>query len=283
MKQKIIKYVLFSNVGLIILAMVILIPVLMIYCSFGGEISDNGYIEGNIEYADEYLSILNDNLVRNNNGYVPLSRIIYFYNNDPDLSFRDLYEKNLDDELKLVKPISDVCNEYFIKSEACLEENLLNSKQNDEYELKPFVPPIDMNNVLITSFFGNERIVFEEYDVHYAWDFGASAKTNVYSIGDGIVKKVRFNQSVNVTDKTNGLGNYIEIDYEYEGKIYTAIYSHLYPKSTNLKEGQIVSSNQKIGEVGTTGYSTGNHLHFQVSLDGNKIDGLNLIDFSSNL
>ena len=153
----------------------------------------------------------------------------------------------------------------------------------DEYELKPFVPPIDMNNVLITSFFGNERIVFEEYDVHYAWDFGASAKTNVYSIGDGIVKKVRFNQSENVTDKTNGLGNYIEIDYEYEGKIYTAIYSHLYPKSTNLKEGQIVSSNQKIGEVGTTGYSTGNHLHFQVSLDGNKIDGLNLIDFSSNL
>ena len=45
----------------------------------------------------------------------------------------------------------------------------------------------------------------------------------------------------------------------------------------------MVSSNQKIGEVGTTGYSTGNHLHFQVSLDGNKIDGLNLIDFSSNL
>ena len=64
-------------------------------CAFGGEISDNGYIEGNIEYADEYLSILNDNLVRNNNGYVPLSRIIYFYNNDPDLSFRDLYEKGI--------------------------------------------------------------------------------------------------------------------------------------------------------------------------------------------
>ena len=94
---------------------------------------------------------------------------------------------------------------------------------------------------------------------------------------------MRFNQTKNETDKNNGLGNYIEIDYDYEGKIYTVIYSHLYPKSTKLKEGEIVYRNQKIAEVGTTGYSTGNHLHFQVSLNGNKIDGLNLIDFSSNL
>ena len=283
MKQKLIKYILFSNVGLIIIGMLILIPILMIYCAFGGEISDNGYIEGNIEYADEYLSILNNNITKNNNGYVPLSRIIYFYNSDPDLSFKELYENNLDDELKLVKPISDVCIEFYINLEACLDENINNSKQYDEYEIKPFSPPIDFSEATITSFFGNERIVFEEYDIHYAWDFAAKAKTDVYSIGDGIVKKVRFNQTKNETDKNNGLGNYIEIDYEYEGKIYTVIYSHLYPKSTNLKEGEIVYKNQKIAEVGTTGYSTGNHLHFQVSLDGNKIDGLNLIDFSSNL
>lgn len=41
----------------------------------------------------------------------------------------------------------------------------------------------------------------------------------------------------------------------------------------------MVYSWQKIATVGTTGYSTGNHLHFQVSLDSKKIDGMSLIDF----
>lgn len=283
MKNKIIKYFLFSNVGLIIIAMLILIPILMIYCAFGGEITDSGYIEGNIEYADEYLNILNENIVKNNNGYVPLSRIIYIYNSNIDLSFEEIYEKNIDTELKLVKPITEVCNEYFFELESCLVENIKMSNQSEEYEIKPFTPPINFKEVVITSFFGNERIVFGEYDIHYAWDFGAKAKTNVYSIGDGIVKKVRFNQSKNETDKSNGLGNYIEIEYEYNNEIYSVIYSHLYPNSTNLKVGQLVNAKQKIGEVGTTGYSTGNHLHFQVSVNGNKIDGLNLIDFSTNI
>lgn len=37
---------------------------------------------------------------------------------------------------------------------------------------------------------------------------------------------------------------------------------------------------QKIAEVGTTGYSTGNYLHFQTSLNGKYVDGLSLIDFN---
>ena len=47
-----------------------------------------------------------------------------------------------------------------------------------------------------------------------------------------------------------------------------------------VKVGDKVSSWQKIAEVGTTGYSTGNHLHWQVSKDGNKVDGMNLVDFT---
>ena len=72
-----------------------------------------------------------------------------------------------------------------------------------------------------------------------------------------------------------------EIEYEYEGNKYRVIYGHLYPHSALVKVGQKVNSWQKIGEVGTTGYSTGNHLHFQVSISGKKIDGMNLIDFTS--
>ena len=281
MKKKIIKLVLGSSTGLITCGFIILIPILMIYNFFGGEISDSGYIEGNIEYASQYKEVLNKYITKKQNGYVPLSRILYFYNEDSDLSFSKIYSNNLDFELKNMKPISEVCLDFYKDLEACSEEEYLNSNQLDEYPYKPFNPPIEFDKTTITSYFGQERVVFDEYDIHYAWDFATSAKTPVYSIGEGIVKTVRFNQDTNVTDTSNGAGNYIEIEYEYENNEYRVIYGHLYPHSALVKVGQKVSPWQKIGEVGTTGYSTGNHLHFQVSLNSKKIDGMNLIDFTN--
>ena len=281
MKKKIIKLVLGSSTGLITCGFIILIPILMIYNFFGGEISDSGYIEGNIEYASQYKEVLNKYITKKQNGYVPLSRILYFYNEDSDLSFSKIYSNNLDFELKNMKPISEVCLDFYKDLEACNKEEYSNSNQLDEYPYKPFNPPIEFKKTTITSYFGQERVVFDEYDIHYAWDFATSAKTPVYSIGEGIVKTVRFNQDTNVTDTSNGAGNYIEIEYEYEDNKYRVIYGHLYPHSALVKVGQKVRSWQKIGEVGTTGYSTGNHLHFQVSISGKKIDGMSLIDFTS--
>ena len=278
MKKKVLKLILGSSTGLIICGLIILIPLIMIYNFFGGEISDSGYIEGNIEYAEEYQNILNKYITKNNFGYVPLSRIIYFYYLDSDLNFEKIYENNLDLELKNMKPISDVCDEYYINLDSC--KNSEYDNQIDQYPYKPFTAPIVFNLTTITSYFGQERIVYDNYDIHYAWDFAASEKTPVYSIGDGIVKVVRFNQLINEIDTSNGLGNYIEIEYEIEGDIYKVIYGHLYPNSSLVKVGDKVSSWQKIAEVGTTGYSTGNHLHWQVSKDGNKVDGMNLVDFT---
>ena len=100
MKSKIIKLVLGSSTGIIVCLFILLIPILMIYNFFGGEISDTGYVEGNMEYAIEFREVLNDNITDNLNGYIPLSRILYFYNEDPNLSFSDIYKNNLDDELK---------------------------------------------------------------------------------------------------------------------------------------------------------------------------------------
>lgn len=281
MKKKIIKLILGSSTGLIICGFLILIPLLMIYNFFGGEISDSGYIEGNIEYASEYQKILNENITKNNNGYIPLSRIIYFYYLDSDLEFSDIYKNNLDLELKNMKPISEVCNEFYSNLDSCKDEEY--DTQLDDYPYKPFVAPIIFSGTTITSYFGQERIVYDEYDVHYAWDFASPAGTPVYSVGDGTVSVVRFNQSKNEIDTTNGAGNYIEIEYEVENEIYKVIYGHLYPNSSLVKVGDQVHTGQKIAEVGTTGYSTGNHLHWQVSKNGNKIDGMNLVDFNQEI
>lgn len=279
MKKKIIKLILGSGTCLTIIAIVLIICILMIYNFFGGEITSSGLVEGNIEYSEDYLKALNK-YVKNNEGYVSLSRIIYFYNEDDDLKFNDIYKENLDTELKMVKPISDVCIEEYSIYDVCDDENIESSNQVDEYSYKPFKSPVNFKDITITSFFGEERIIYDNYDIHYAWDFAGAAKTPVFSIGDGIVKKVRFNQNENKINKENGLGNYIEIEYKIENDIFRSIYGHLYPNSTNLKEGQIVKTGEKIAEIGTTGYSTGNHLDWQLYQNNKVIDGMDLIDFN---
>lgn len=260
--------------------MALLIPILMIYNFFGGEISDSGYIEGNIEYASEYQKVLNKYITKNFIAYIPLSRILYFYNEDSDLSFDEIYKNNIDYELQTMKPISDVCNEHYAKLSVCSDSDIEASNQIDEYSYKPFNSPLKLDKTSITSFFGEERIVYDEFDIHYAWDFAAPAQTPVYAIGEGVVKVVRFNQSTNSINTSNGAGNYIEIEYEIDGEIYSVIYGHLYPNSAKVKVGDVVSSWEQIASVGTTGYSTGNHLHFQMEKNNKKIDGLSLIDFT---
>lgn len=279
MKKKIIKLILGSGTCLTIISMVLIICILMIYNFFGGEITSSGLVEGNIEYSEDYLKALNK-YVKNNEGYVSLSRIVYFYNEDDDLKFNDIYKENLDSELKMIKPISDVCSENYSIYDVCEDENIEISNQVDEYSYKPFKSPVNFKDITITSYFGEERIIYDNYDIHYAWDFAGAVKTPVFSIGDGIVKKVRFNQNENKINKENGLGNYIEIEYKIENEIFRSIYGHLYPNSTNLKEGQIVKMGDKIAEIGTTGYSTGNHLDWQLYQNNKVIDGMDLIDFN---
>ena len=75
--KKILAILLSSTTGLIILLLIILIPVLMILDFFGANITD-GYVEDNMEYAEQYKSVVNKNL-KNSNGYVSLERILYFY------------------------------------------------------------------------------------------------------------------------------------------------------------------------------------------------------------
>ena len=59
-------------------------------------------------------------------------------------------------------------------------------------------------------------------------------------------------------------------------------YAPLYPDSAKVKTGDQVTAGQELAGIGTTGYSTGPHLHFQVKRDGNNIDGMSLIDFTTS-
>lgn len=277
--KKILALLLSSTTGLIIIAIIILVPILMIMDFFGANITD-GYVEDNMEYADQYKSVVNKNF-KKNNGYVSLERILYFYLEDESLTFDEIYTDNLDKESKKMLPISGVCELAKYKNfDVCKEENISESGQIDEDQAKPFSPPIDFTSSTITSFFMEQRVVFGKDDVHEAWDIANSAQTPVYSTCDGKVESVSFTQSQNVTDTSNGGGNQIKIGCEVNDLTYQVWYAHLFPNSAKVSKGQPVTKGQQIASVGTTGYSTGNHLHYQVSLDGKTIDGMSLIDFT---
>lgn len=277
--KKILSILLSSSTGLIIVSIIILIPILMIMNFFGANITD-GYIENNGQYAEQYRSVLTKN-IRNNNGYVSLERILYFYLADNTLTFDEIYDDNIDKESKRIIPISEVCqiNKYKVL-DVCRSDYISTSGQIDEEQAKPFAPPTDFSNSTITSIFMEERIVFGNSDIHEAWDIATSSQTPVYSTCDGIVEYVSFTQEENATNTSAGGGNQIKISCEINDLVYQVWYAHLYPNSFKVFTGQAVFKGQLIASVGTTGYSTGNHLHYQVLLDGQTIDGMSLIDFN---
>jgi len=272
------KIVFGSSIGMVTMALIIIIPCLMILDFFGANITDD-YVENNMDYADQYKETLNKAL-KNGYGYVPLNRILYFYLEDDKLSFYDIYVDNIDRESNKMKPISDVCTLPKYKTfSGC--KDLDKSDQIDEEVNKPFVSPIDFSKATVTSFFMEERIVFGKADVHSAWDLAAGNKTPVKAVCDGDVIQVSFKYSENVTDKNGGGGNQIKIKCEVDEDVtYTIWYAHLYPGTAKVKENDKVTAGQEIAGVGTTGYSTGPHLHFQVQYNGNNVDGMSLIDFS---
>ena len=272
------KLVFGSSIGMVTMALIIIIPCLMILDFFGANITDD-YVENNMDYADQYRETLNKAL-KNGYGYVPLNRLLYFYLEDDKLSFYDIYVDNIDRDSNKMKPISEVCTlpKYKIYS-GCKE--LDSSDQIDEEVNKPFIPPIDFSKATVTSFFMEERIVFGTAGVHSAWDFAAGNKTPVYATCDGKVIQVSFKYSENITDKNGGGGNQIKIKCEIDDEVtYTIWYAHLYPGTAKVSEGQLVKAGDELAGVGTTGYSTGPHLHYQVQYNGNNVDGMSLIDFS---
>ena len=98
---------------------------------------------------------------------------------------------------------------------------------------------------------------------HHGIDYANVRGTSVAASADGVVTRAaggcgEGNQSCN-----GGFGNVIYVKHTMSsGEVYTTVYGHL--SSINVQTGQQVSQGQVIGEIGSTGNSTGPHLHFEV-------------------
>ena len=98
---------------------------------------------------------------------------------------------------------------------------------------------------------------------HYAMDIAISAGTPIYAANDGSVVTAAWHSSY---------GNYILLDH---GNGKSTLYAHC--SGLAVSSGQSVSKGQVIGYVGSTGYSTGNHLHFEFRVNGQKVNPANYV------
>ncbi|HKS00879.1 MAG TPA: M23 family metallopeptidase, partial [Arthrobacter sp.] len=96
-------------------------------------------------------------------------------------------------------------------------------------------------------------------EFHWGQDFAAACGTNVYAADSGVVRAVGWHPW--------GGGNRVEIDH---GNGLITTYNHL--QGIGVKKGQTVQVGQLIAKVGTTGSSTGCHLHFETILNGKHTD-----------
>lgn len=241
---------------------------------------EENYVSNNSLYAKEYISVVNK-YIKEEKGYVTLSRIMYFKLENNNLTYDEIYFDNLDLEKKQELPISKVCDMKKYKNyRVCVKESIKDSGQNDFYTTKPFSKPIDFNVASVSSFFMQNRNIGAS-NIHKGWDLSASAGTPVYSICDGVVEYVTFpygSNNKNMLDKSGD--NRIKLKCFYNNETYDVYYMHLYPYSYKVKQNDKVYKGQTIAGVGTTGMSTGNHLHFQINLNGKEIDGMKLINFN---
>lgn len=136
-------------------------------------------------------------------------------------------------------------------------------------ETARIVVPVPAGRYSLTDGFGWRYDPFTgERRFHYGTDFGAADGTPILAAADGVVT---------VVGTGGGFGNLIVITHTVGGQTVATGYGHMWADGVYVHEGQRVSAGQLIGAVGSSGYSTGAHLHFEVHPGGwssPAVDGL---------
>jgi murein DD-endopeptidase MepM/ murein hydrolase activator NlpD len=116
----------------------------------------------------------------------------------------------------------------------------------------------------ISSHFNKKRFhpILKRSRPHLGTDYAAATGTPIWTVGDGTVVRAEFNR---------GSGNFVEIQHN---NTYTTKYLHMSKFGAGIKKGVRVKQGQVIGYVGSTGLSTGPHLHYELIKNGKHVDAL---------
>lgn len=181
---------------------------------------------------------------------------------DVDVTIREINEtqselKKAEDELKAAAAAMD---REIARKEKELEAQM--AAQGGIVSEKGFTWPLAMKyNVLSSLYGGRKHPVTGRPNNHTGIDVPAPGGTPILAAKSGVVLTATYNSSY---------GYYVVISH---GNGQSTLYAHMKSRPP-VKEGQTVKQGQTVGYVGTTGSSTGNHLHFEIRLNGDRRDPL---------
>ena len=184
--------------------------------------------------------------------------------------FEILYEKFEDDNNKVRDTGKIIYASMYVNGE---ELNLYNFKYNNEeeyYDIKgkritKSLMKTPINGARLSSSFGMRKHPILGYNkMHRGTDFAAPSGTPIMASGSGTVTRARW---------CGGGGNCVKIKHN---STYETIYAHMKAFAKGIKEGRKVKQGQIIGYVGSTGLSTGPHLHYEVIVNGKKVNSQKL-------
>ena len=122
-----------------------------------------------------------------------------------------------------------------------------------------------INGARLSSAFGMRKHPIDGFNkMHRGTDFAAPKGTPIMASGNGIIKKAGW---------CGGGGNCVKIKHN---STYETVYAHMSKFAKGIKKGVRVKQGQTIGYVGSTGKSTGPHLHYEVIINGKKVNSQTL-------
>ena len=185
-------------------------------------------------------------------------------------SFQIIYEVFEDDNKKIIETGKIIFANMILRR----QENELyffeNNKKEGHYDkngksAKKALMKTPINGARLSSRFGMRKHPILGFNkLHRGTDFAAPKGTPVMASGDGIVIRSRW---------CGGGGYCVKIKHN---STYSTVYAHLSKFASGIKEGVRVKQGRVIGYVGSTGMSTGPHLHYEVIENGKKINSQKL-------
>ena len=166
--------------------------------------------------------------------------------------------------IETAKRLDKITKKVYVQSRSFDDLIQLAKEKEDMLACIPAIIPISNRDLTRTASGFGLRIhpIYKISMFHYGMDFTAPMGTDVYVTGDGVIEGT-------ISDQ-RGYGKHIIVNHGFG---YKTIYAHL--QGFNVRKGQKVKRGDVIGFVGSTGLSLAPHLHYEVELNGVKVDPAN--------
>jgi murein DD-endopeptidase MepM/ murein hydrolase activator NlpD len=180
-------------------------------------------------------------------------------------NYRDLKKlENSQLVIDVKSRLDKIMKKIYVQSTSYDQIIKLAKNKEDMLASIPAIQPISNKDLKRTASGWGWRIhpIYKIRKFHYGMDFTAPTGTEVYATGDGVVE---------ITESSmRGYGNELVINHDYG---YKTLYGHL--NNFNVKQGQQIKRGDVIGFVGSSGLSTAPHLHYEIMLNGEKVNPVN--------